>query len=186
VKGDYNSTLGQWVPAAIVGDAVTLQSKGWVDAKPVCTNYQKGKATLSQACPGGFTMNQAQPTTVSAAILAGHQSTPCYHADPGCSGGSGDGSYYKGGGPADLLAAVGEDWTNLITIAYQGSLVSLHEGQPGGNGRGLYAKGKWAQQYYTSPQRVNLFDIRFLDPVNLPPATPAVGNVIQTSFRPVY
>jgi hypothetical protein len=130
-------------------------------------------------------MNQAQATTVSAAILAGHQSTPCYHADPGCSAASGDGSYYKGGGPADLLAAVGEAW-NSLTITYEGSLVSLHEGLPAGNGRGLYAKGKWAQAYYTSPQRVNLFDIRFLDPANLPPATPAVGNVVQTSFRPVY
>jgi len=39
---------------------------------------------------------------------------------------------------------------------------------------------------YTAPTRDWSFDPMFLKPDSLPPATPVVGNVIHTAFRPVY
>jgi len=39
---------------------------------------------------------------------------------------------------------------------------------------------------YTAPQRDWSFDPMFLKPDSLPPATPVVGNVIHTAYRPVY
>jgi hypothetical protein len=189
VKGDYNSNPGQWVPAAIVADAVSVLSNSWDDAKPKCTGYQKGQPTLKEpgaaTCPGGYNLNelQASATTIHAAVLAGHDATPCYHAAPGCNGHPNpqwdprkDGSYYKGGGSSSLIAVQGEDWKKNL-LAYKGSLVSLHHGLPAGNGRGLYSKGKWAQAFNTAPTRVIEFDERFLDPANLPPATPSCGPI---------
>jgi type II secretory pathway pseudopilin PulG len=180
VKGDYNSAPGAWVPAALVADANTVLSANWDDAKAVCKNYQKGKPTLSQTCTGyDVTKLVASATAVHAAILAGSKETPCYYADPGCPGSpdpSGDGSYYSGGGVADLLRVL-EAW-NKALLFYRGSFVSLHES--------VFGTGKWAQAYYTAPTRDWGYDLKFDDPDNLPPATPGVGTVVQTSFRPVY
>ena len=39
--------------------------------------------------------------------------------------------------------------------------------------------------YYSPPVRDWEYDLRFNDPANMPPATPVVGNVIHTAFRPI-
>jgi hypothetical protein len=66
---------------------------------------------------------------------------------------------------------------------YRGSLVSLFESQ-------YAARRRWnwvpSPGYYNPPERDWAFDLRFRDPRNLPPGTPVVGSVIQTSFRPVF
>ena len=49
------------------------------------------------------------------------------------------------------------------------------------------ATGAWGYgAYYYPPGRDWEFDTRFEEPENLPPGTPAVGNVVHTAFRPVF
>ena len=49
------------------------------------------------------------------------------------------------------------------------------------------ARRRWQWiTYYNPPDRDWRFDLRFRDPNNLPPGTPVVGSVVQTSFRPVF
>ena len=65
-----------------------------------------------------------------------------------------------------------------MTLKYVGALVSVHEAE--------IAVGTWSGRPYSPPKREWSFDTRFEDPMNLPPGTPVVGNVIHTAFRPVY
>ena len=91
----------------------------------------------------------------------------------------------KAGGELENFPRFLEDW-NGINCIYSGSLVSLSETQ--------YFHGQWlnpntagnSDWYYNPPNRNWSFDTRFSNPVNLPPGTPTVGNVIHAAFRPVY
>lgn len=65
-------------------------------------------------------------------------------------------------------------------MIYRGSLVSLFQSRYAARRR-----WNWAT-YYQAPARDWAFDLRFRDPNNLPPGTPVVGSVVQTSFRPVF
>ena len=116
-----------------------------------------------------------------AAIAAGHSATPCDWQVTGCAvpafpPGTPNGSY---GGGLENFPRFLENWANR-TFTYRGSLVSLFESQ--------YARQRrWNWQgYYNPPNRDWQFDLRFQDPVNLPPSTPVVGSIAQTSFRTVY
>lgn len=170
VQGDYNTT--NWVPAALAGDALVILSGGWTDAQHQCAPYVPGTGPLTAIC-GGFTVPSANSTEIWAAVLAGHTGTPCDHEAAGCPGGYQD--FYSGG--LENFPRFLENWSGK-TLKYRGSLVSLH--------LSAYATGTWNSSYYSPPQRDWLFETRFNDPVNLPPATPVVGNVIHTAFRPVY
>ena len=70
VQGDYNSV--GWRPSAILGDAVTFLSAGWVDA-------------AHTVFPGAPTVTSGE-MWVFAAIAAGHSATPCDYQDAGCPG----------------------------------------------------------------------------------------------------
>jgi hypothetical protein len=69
-----------------------------------------------------------------------------------------------------------ENWGNHNHF-YRGSIVSLFTSRHFTRGFGAF---------YTPPIRVWSFETRFQNPAQLPPGTPAVGNVMQTAFRPVH
>ncbi len=112
----------------------------------------------------------ASNTSVNAAVLAGHSATPCDHEVSGCPGGN------YGGGIENFLRFL-ERWSG-VTMTYRGSLISFSEARK--------ATGLWGGGYYSPPIRDWQFDTRFEDPMNLPPGTPLVGNMVRTGFRPVY
>ena len=150
------NTVG-WQPSALVADAVTFLSTAWNDA------VHHNPVVTNPA---------AADTDIYAAILAGHTGTPCDHEAVGC----GVTSPY-GGGLENFLRFL-ENW-NPPTLLFRGSLVSLTFSQQ--------ATAQWACcDYYGPPIRDWEFDTRFDDPVNMPPGTPVVGNVIHTAFRPVF
>lgn len=66
VRGNYNTT--NWKPAAFFADAITFLSNGWDDAAQ--QNYAH--------------RNASSPTTVQAAIAAGHSATTCDWQRAGC------------------------------------------------------------------------------------------------------
>jgi hypothetical protein len=156
VWGDYNSNPTNWVPASVVGDAVTWLSNAWNDAALEHQNYP-------------FVRTAASPTRMYMAVLAGHSATPWDWFD-----GGGNAPY---GGGVENYPRFLETWSG-VTSTYYGSLVSLSTS--------VYAVGQWGGSYYSPPVRDWHFDMRFENPESLPPGTPVVGNVIHTAFRPVY
>ena len=70
-----------------------------------------------------------------------------------------------------------ENWGGGATHTYRGSIVSLFTSR-------LFTRGFGG--YYSPPVRIWSFETRFQNPAQLPPGTPAVGNVMQTAFRPVH
>ncbi len=156
VWGNYNSDLPNWVPASVVGDAVTWLSNAWNDDDAEHQNFP-------------FQRTDAAPTSMYMAILAGHSATPWDWFD-----GGGNAPY---GGGVENYPRFLERWTG-VTSTYYGSLVSLSTS--------VFAVGQWGGAYYNPPVRDWHFEMRFENPEDLPPGTPVVGNVIHTAFRPVY
>ncbi len=151
-----NYNTGAWQPSALVGDAITFLSTAWNDAQHLAPTVLK---------------TDAANTVVYSAVLAGHSGTPCDHEEPGC----GAASPYGGG--LENFPRFLKRWSGR-SLTFRGSLVSLHFAQQ--------ATGLWGGAYYSPPIRDWEFDTRFDDPVNMPPGTPVVGNVIHTAFRPVF
>ena len=112
----------------------------------------------------------ATASTMYAAVMAGHTGTPCDHEVAGC------GATSPYGGGLENFPRFLERWTGQA-LTFRGSLVSLSFSQ--------IATGLWNGGYYSPPVRDWEFDMRFNDPVNMPPGTPVVGNVIHTAFRPI-
>jgi hypothetical protein len=156
VQGNYNSV--GWQPAALLGDAVTFLSTGWLDA-----------------AHAAFPLNPTNSTGemwVFAAVAAGHSATPCDYAVAGCAGNN------YGGGLENFPRFL-ERWTG-VQMHYRGSLVSLFQSQAAN--RHLWS---W-RHYYDPPSRDWQFDTRFRDPTQLPPGTPVSATVSQIAYRPVY
>jgi hypothetical protein len=61
IQGNYNSTVGQWKPAALMGDAISFLSNEWTDASHAAFAYTANTTEM----------------WVYAAIAAGHSATPC-------------------------------------------------------------------------------------------------------------
>ena len=156
IQGHYNNDP-LWYPSALVGDAITYLSTAWSDDQHL---------DPVQIRP------IAANTDIYAAVMAGHSGTPCDHEVVGC----GVSSPYGGG--LENFPRFLEDWNPEI-LMFRGSLVSLTFSQ---QSTGLWGNGP----YYRPPVRDWEFDMRFNDPVNMPPGTPVVGNVIHTAFRPVF
>ncbi|HEX5005334.1 MAG TPA: hypothetical protein VFV65_08450 [Gemmatimonadales bacterium] len=176
IRGNFN-TIG-WRPASFIADAITFQSNAWTDAGHPLTGHTGAGGGTDWTNPP---KPNATNTTVYAAVAAGHSATPCDWQRAGCTvptppPATGSGSY---GGGLENFPRFLENWGG-ITMTYRGSLVSLFESQ--------YAnRRRWSwTAYYDAPTRDWAFDLRFRDPNNLPPGTPVVGSVIQTSFRPVF
>lgn len=173
VKGDYNSV--SWQPSSLLGDAITFMSSG----------FNEGASGIkcssdTDACSGSYTKPTANPSggsmKIYAAIAAGHSPTPCdANRVNSCVGGL---QPDYGGGLENFPRFV-ENWTGK-TVLYRGSLVSLFAAE-----QADLKLWTW-RSYYDAPDRDWKFDLRFQDPNNLPPGTPTVGSVFQTSFRPVF
>jgi len=156
IQGNYNSV--GWQPAALLSDAVTFLSAGWVDA-------------AHAALPATPT-NSTGEMWVFAAVAAGHSATPCDYTVAGCAGNN------YGGGLENFPRFL-ERWTG-VQMHYRGSLVSLFQSQAAN--RHVW---NW-RHYYDPPSRDWQFDTRFRDPTQLPPGTPVSATVSQIAYRPVY
>jgi hypothetical protein len=179
VWGNYNT--GLWQPAALAGDALTFLSNNWAEGVNA-GDPNRWNAAWDPNQNRAFAPRAAAATAVFAAVAAGHSATPCdWQAAAGCvvpvwPPPTGNGNY---GGGLENFPRFLENWGGR-TFTYRGSLVSLFESRYAGRRR-----WNW-QGYYSPPNRDWQFEARFQDPVNLPPATPMVGSVIQTAFRSVY
>ncbi len=108
--------------------------------------------------------NASTNTTIQAAVLSGHS--------PSDLGG-------KGGGQLENFPRFLETFGGSRTVTLNGSLVSLWFAQ--------YTNSQWeCCNYYIPPVRDWNFDSRFLDPENLPPGTPTVGQVLRMGFARRY
>jgi hypothetical protein len=177
ILGDYNTTI--WRPAAIISDAITFLSHppnpnmdartSWPSGSR-CTGTSAGWCDVNQQAAD---QNTARPTTVNAALLAGHSATVADWMRAG-------GAQQYGGGLENFPRFL-ENWGG-VTFRYTGSLVSLFTSQ--------FATGLWGNSsggnYYSAPTRQWSFDVNFRFPERLPPGTPSVGTVLQTAFRPLY
>jgi hypothetical protein len=175
VLGDYNSVATQ--PAALMADAVITISN-----PPNPAMSADAAIPAAQRCGAsgvtGWCDNQQQVkvkrrasgSAVHAAVLGGHTATNCDAARAGCT------LTVRGGGVQNMMG-YRENWTTA-THTYRGSIVSLFTHQ--------YLLKGWNLTFFSPPIRDYAFDRRFEQATQLPPGTPAVGNVTQTAFRPVY
>jgi hypothetical protein len=174
IWSNFNSV--GWQPASFIADALTFLSPGWLDSDhPVGTHTP----TVDYTNPPRPAVNTTMQ--VYAAVAAGHSATPCDWQRPSCVAPAfppATSSTSYGGGLENFPRFL-ETWDG-DRMLYRGSLVSLFESQ-------YAARKRWSwTSYYYPPDRDWAFDLRFRDPNNLPPGTPVVGSVIQTSFRPVF
>jgi hypothetical protein len=103
--------------------------------------------------------------TIQAAVLAGHTPTPFFGA--------------PGGGQMENFPRFLENFGSSRTVTINGSFVSLWFAQ--------YTNSQWrCCGYYNPPVRDWNYDDRFLDPANLPPHTPTVGQVLRMGFARRY
>ncbi|NJM51968.1 MAG: hypothetical protein HC846_00450 [Blastocatellia bacterium] len=177
VKGNYNAThvsssgsptpatdyepqdSTDHVPAAIAGDAITILSRSWDDAKSFRYPFSLSnrKALLE--------------TTIRFAMLAG-DARSSYEASPN-----------QGGGDPRLAGGVHnfkrflEDWD--VSLNYSGSLINLY------NSRNNNGSFKCCNKVYSPPTRNWVFDTSFLDPTRIPPGTPFLQSITLTGFERV-
>jgi Tfp pilus assembly protein PilX len=159
VEGDYNASVGAGYgdphsAASIISDAVTLLSNNWSD-------------TVSLKNPNNLGGRAGVTTWYRMAIAAGKTLAfpqPVW-------GGQDMGT---DGGMHNFLRYL-ESWGG--TLNYEGSLVSLYSSQ--------YATGvfKCCTTVYSPPTRAYQFDQLFLQPQNLPPATPMFQDVDNLSYH---
>lgn len=142
------------IPAAIIGDAVTVLSNNWDDAK-------------SFAYPNDLTKRVATDTRVRFAMLAG---------DPITGHTPNDGLYGAQNGGLINFKRFLESWSG-DRLNYSGSLVNLYNAF-NSNGR---HKPNFAT--YNPPIRDWTFEESFKDPTRLPPGTPFVYFITFTGFE---
>lgn len=178
IWGNYN-TVG-WQPASFIADAVTFLSPIWTDATHAVGTHVPGTDWTTPQKPSVNTS-----MTVYAAIAAGHSATPCDWMRTGCvvpTPPPAVASTSNYGGGLENFPRFLESWSGDL-MRYRGSLVSLFQSEYANRRRWQWSG---SGRYYDAPDRDWRFDLRFRDPRNLPPGTPVVGSVIQTSFRPVF
>lgn len=108
----------------------------------------------------------ASDTTIRAAFLAGTDTTGGAMGE-----GALDTAVYNGG--LENYPRFHEDWEDVL-LTYRGSFVSLD--------RPRHVDGRWEDQSYDPPDRDWGFELRFRDPVNLPPLTPRFVHLAQDLF----
>ncbi len=108
----------------------------------------------------------ASDTTIRAAFLAGTDTTGGALGE-----GALDTAEYNGG--LENYPRFHEDWED-VTLTYRGSFVSLD--------RPRHVDGLWEDQSYDPPDRDWGFELRFRDPVNLPPLSPRFVYLAQDLF----
>ncbi len=142
VQGDYNTV--NKVPAAIMGDAITILSNNW---------GPNGSDTKGNQI---YTDRPASATTINAAFMMG----PSQESVP-------DGGETTSNGNLENAIRMLEDWKTppggRQTLTYRGSMVSLWHSQQ--------ATGQWNYgTFYKAPNRDFGYDTLF--DTSLPPGTP--------------
>jgi len=102
VPGRYYNTVGDWRPASLAGDALTILSNSWDDDE----SDDNDDSTSGE---------DATDTTIQAAILAGHTATPSYGSS-------------NPGGQFENFPRFLEDWGSA-EAEIVGSFISLWESQ---------------------------------------------------------
>ena len=174
VQGNYNGSSTapdtDWtnqepnVPAAVIGDAISLLSNNWNDA-------------LSFEVPNLVTSRDATTTTYRFGAIAGKGLSFSY-----CSAACGNPGQLFGtdGGAANFLRML-EDW-GAATTNYRGSLISLHINR---QAIGAYKFNAGNNHIYNAGGRNFTFDIDFLTPTLLPPGTPMFRDINTLQFRQI-
>ncbi len=165
IQGDYNTVAKQ--PAAVFGDVFTALSGAWNDA---------GNPGLP--LPHGSNMSQ----NFSMITGTGQGYSGCYHHDPGCVNGGGVlvGSMRH----LEQLRVSSNCGFGSCLYRWRGSFVSLFS--PTIAKASHPTPPSCSTCFYEPPTRDWGFDVMLKYPDSLPPATPVVGNVIHTGFRPVF
>jgi len=153
--------------ASIIADSVTLLSNQWNDA-------------ASLVAPTSFSLNNktnpavnVRTTTADAyyrMAVSGGKNIP--FPQPGWNNVGQD--FGTDGGMHNFLRYL-ENWNN--TLHYNGSLVSMYYAE--------YDTGtfKCCTVVYNPPTRDYYFDVLFLNPANLPPATPEFQDIVNLSYH---
>ena len=143
--------------AAIIADSVTLLSNQWSDVNSLQNSTSPGN-------------RKATAPAYYRAAIAGGKNVP--FPQPTWGGVSQD--FGTDGGLHNFLRYL-EDWAT--TLNYDGSLVSMYYSE---YNTGVF---KCCTTVYTPPTRKYYFDVLFLNPANLPPATPMFQDVVNLSYH---
>jgi Tfp pilus assembly protein PilX len=174
VQGNYNSSAADpfWgtannVPptqtphsaASIIADSVTVLSNSWGDMNSLM--FPTGVGNRSTGGDAYYRM-----------AVAGGKNVP--FPSPGWANAAGINDFGTDGGLHNFLRYL-ENWNN--TLHYDGSLVSMYYSE--------YATGtfKCCTTVYNPPTRNYYFDVLFLIPANLPPATPEFQDINSLSYH---
>ena len=142
-----STTNGGALPAALMGDALTILSPNWSDS------YSSSTALSSRV---------AANTTVNAACLEGI--VPSFTDSNGTKN-------YSGG--AENFFRLEESWTG-VSLVYNGSMVAMFTSQYATN---LWVSSGTLGTFYQPPTRLWGHDVNFSKGTNyLPPLTPSVLN----------
>jgi hypothetical protein len=167
IQGNYNSSSADtfWgggaqvahSAASVIADTVTVLSNQWSDANSLLNSTNLGSRTTSA------------DAYYRTAIAAG-KNIP--FPQPTFAGVAKD--FGTDGGMHNFLRYL-EDWGN--TLHYNGSQVSMYYSE--------YDTGtfKCCTVVYSPPTRDYYFDTLFLNPNNLPPATPMIQDIVNLSFH---
>jgi hypothetical protein len=168
VQGNYNATdtnvSGASVPAAIIGDAITILSNAWSDSDSfLAPNNPAGRAGINTgyrfAAVAGKGLSFDRPGWATS-------SSPFVGSIFGTDGGVGNFLRYI------------EHWNaSGRTILYKGSIVSLY------TSRQATGTFKCCTNVYAWGVRTYSFDTNFLTPTLLPPGTPMFRDVNTLTFR---
>jgi hypothetical protein len=168
VQGNYNATdtsvTGASVPAAVIGDAVTILSNNWKDSESfMYPNDPSGRPAINTgyrfAVVSGKGLSFTWPSWATS-------TTPFVGSIFGTDGGVGNFLRYV------------EDWNSAgRTILYKGSIVSLY------TSRQATGTFKCCANVYAWGVRTYSFDTNFLSPALLPPGTPMFRDVNTLTFR---
>jgi hypothetical protein len=155
-------TIATNLPLYVMGD-YNSDDASWQPASLVSDAVTVLSGAWDDAKSGeGLTENMPNAVKIQAAIMSGHTETP--------SVGSPD-----AGGQYENYPRFLEDWSKPQTVMLNGSMISLWTAR--------VTPSKWeCCNYYVPPVRDWNFDARFMDPDQLPPATPVVGQLLRVGF----
>lgn len=170
ILGNYNANNPSFsdmagachIPAAVMGDAVTLLSNSWTDSEsfssPTLSSGRPASATAyyRTAVMGGSTIPFQQPT--------GYTTYQDFGTD---------------GGVHNFLRML-ENWGSS-TLYYEGSIADFYYSV---QATGVYKDGL-VNSVYSPPTRTDTFDTDFESISELPPGTPRFTDVNALAFQQV-
>jgi hypothetical protein len=162
IQGNFNATAASAtaepnVPAAVIGDSITLLSNNFRD-------------TMTFQYPNDMTNRNATSTGYRFAMITGK-------AIPFPNQGWANIEFGSDGGVHNFMKML-EDWSGQ-TLRYRGSMVSLYYSR---QAIGIYRADA---NVYSPPTRLYNFDDDFLTPALLPPGTPMFRDINTLKFRQI-